>query len=288
MERAAPPGGDTVLELDDINGFDQSVNSPTPKGESKSKFKRSLSQVSFKKISVKKQLARMLVSPTVFTNKALEICVELIALYLLIELNNIPRRCGLETMASCAAPMIAADPDSFDTDFFLTSCGEIRRQCRLSYLIEFNDTLIANNAQVALLNDTLYPQIEFCNCLVGDDPNDYEAVYCAFRYSTLFFLLFGVLILYGLEITEESVSSKGRNRWPRRLALLFCITYFLIASLFYWKLTSCDSPEYDEVSDVISFLGVVCFIISSVCVIIEEVGTCIHPTHKDVFDDESQ
>ncbi|EDQ88106.1 uncharacterized protein MONBRDRAFT_26668 [Monosiga brevicollis MX1] len=206
------------------------------------------------KVSCLGKLRLLLKDPKSMSNKAIEICVTLLSLYLIVELNNIPQECAL--MSPCLTIYFDAG-GSMDPSFPFASCGQMRRDCEVLPWLSFSRYLVSpeDDAESALADSPdLSPYVAFCECIDGS----VDEVFCSFYFSTFIFLLLGILVIYFAEVTNEEDNTETltkENRNPRRCAHSACVLYFLVALLYYDRLVGCSGPDFVEAQRTTVFLS---------------------------------
>eukprot|EP00045_Choanoeca_perplexa_P006207 m.52590 g.52590 ORF g.52590 m.52590 type:complete len:300 (-) comp13512_c0_seq2:167-1066(-) len=225
-----------------------------------------------KRVGICAKLKLLLKDPKAMSNKAIEICVTLLSLYLVVELNNIPQGC--DTLGPCLSQYIA-DGGDVEPDFPFSSCGQMTQACELSFAKDLANPRTDVETQLA---QELSPFVDFCSCLL-----DGASVFCEFRLSTFAFLLVGLVVIYMAEITaneEDKSDKKAVNNGPRRFAMFLAMLYFIASLVFYTSLVGCQGPDFEETQRIVVFLSLACTVIVVALVFLEEFSLCLHRASK--------
>ncbi|CEL95616.1 unnamed protein product [Vitrella brassicaformis CCMP3155] len=223
-----------------------------------------------------------------YNNRMAELIITFFTLFILIELNNIPRECELE---QCLNEYLTAGGES-DYDFFMTDCSVLRQQCThgpVGRLMKKGGSFrkwadLPHNTSAIVGAYSLVA--DFCVCLLRQHPGDFL---CDFEISTCFQFILGLFFLYWLEVrcrppdvfllVETQVRSMelraagsaidmkirggGRPRGnifsrlnhclgDRKVVMVLFGCYFLFWLLFYRFFSGCYSTGLTEKQYIIS------------------------------------
>eukprot|EP00050_Salpingoeca_kvevrii_P008069 m.300459 g.300459 ORF g.300459 m.300459 type:complete len:359 (+) comp14462_c0_seq1:188-1264(+) len=193
------------------------------------------------------------------SNKAAEICVTLLSLYLVLELQDIPSSCDTNQHALCMSNYLKAggEPDPF---LLLRDCGALKKLCDESFATEALSLLATKPVpdSIRTVNGTYSALLGLCECLIGDSTVD-----CSFLASRTIFLLLGILAIFLFEVSREAFPS------VRMFVFLYTIIYFLLCLITYNREICANSEDFIDRREVIVFLCVVSIIVMSFAWILE-------------------
>eukprot|EP00048_Salpingoeca_helianthica_P017438 m.237241 g.237241 ORF g.237241 m.237241 type:complete len:277 (-) comp21011_c0_seq1:23-853(-) len=197
-------------------------------------------------------------------NKAAEICITLITLYLVLELSFVPDGCSFSKYSYCLGQYVAAARSiGVDTDsvFITNDCGDTRMLCANGLAGDsrtFSSINIDDGATWSNISSVYAPVVTLCRCLGG--------AYCDFQAARSAFLFFAILGLFLFELSIEAFPMM------RHAAYIYAGAFFLICLLTFNQSSMCNSQLYSQKRNVIVFLCVICLVILFAAWVIEMIA----------------
>eukprot|EP00051_Salpingoeca_urceolata_P016902 m.227165 g.227165 ORF g.227165 m.227165 type:complete len:282 (+) comp18813_c0_seq7:296-1141(+) len=185
------------------------------------------------------------------TNKAFEICILLVTVYILVELNQVPAGCDHSHV--CLAAYLADGGDA-EPDYIVPSCAVLREQCARGYayyLFQGNAKSTLSAAELAIYNGAYKVHADFCGCMVEKVD---ESVYCDFNEERNNFFWAGVLIIYLMEASGIT----AKHRFFRTVITALAVGYFFLAAMIFDRDIGCSSYEYNQLAQIVRDLSFAC------------------------------